>query len=118
MTPKDFTKIIYDEVVEVSTSKTLEIIESTPSSGASDPYFRRLLKWYEALPKAERELLIEVMRQTAVDTVASVLGVIDGAAPTAGGFQNPPKVLAGGRDLSGDLQESWMELLQERGKRS
>lgn len=93
MTPKQFAELLYDEVVH------------------------RFLKWYEVLPKTEHGLLFEVIRQTAVDTVASVLGVLDGAAPTAGGFQSPTKVLVGGLDLAGDLQESWTEWIQERGER-
>lgn len=114
MNAMQFARILYSEVITMDMQITRESLESSSVENATDPYYRRLLRWYGALPAAERELLLEVMKQTAIDTVASTLGVLGGSAPTVGGFPDAPKVVVGGRDLAGDLQESWMELVQEK----
>jgi hypothetical protein len=61
------------------------------------------LTLFHSLEPDQQEVLFEIMRQVSVDTVASVLAVLDGCSPLEGAFEDYTLTYDGGEKLNGDL---------------
>ncbi len=107
MTDEEFISAIRNGVIEANLSVYKEELATTASEQATDPYWRQLLAFYGRLEPLDRELLLRVMRQVMVDTVSSLLGVLDGATK----LENVPddiQVSICDERLDGDLQEVFL----------
>lgn len=91
-------------VVEDNVATYREIFEITSPDNASDPYWKRALSLFQALPPEQKPIFFEVLRQVCVDTTSNVLGVIDGVNAVEGGTGEFTLIYGGSENLSGDLQ--------------
>lgn len=80
MTPETFVSEVRSAVVDQNTTIYKELFESTTVESASDPYWKRALTLYASLNEKDRLILIEMMRQAAVDTVSNLFGILDGSS--------------------------------------
>ena len=78
MKPKDFVVQLRTVAIDENVTIYRDLFASTPLEKASDTYWERALSLFKALSPERHEIFFEVMRQVAVDTTSSVLGVIDG----------------------------------------
>lgn len=72
MTPQEFASIIRTEVLEDNLAIYRQMLAEHKE--AKDPYWQKL----RMLNNEQQQVLQMVMRQVAVDTIASLLGVLDG----------------------------------------
>ncbi len=79
MSPQEFVWQLNAFVVEESTATYRDLLFNTRAEQASDPYWKRVLTLFSELTPDQREVLLELTRQVAIDATANVLGVIDGA---------------------------------------
>ena len=78
-----------------------------------DPEFVRSLSIYAKLTYEEQEVLIRRFRQIAIDSVSSVLGIIDGSS-TCNGFPGPFSLEYDGETIgNGELQDAFLERIEE-----
>ncbi|MEO8270770.1 MAG: hypothetical protein ABI557_13690 [Aureliella sp.] len=67
---------------------------------------------YKALDDSQREIFIEVLRQTAIDTVSSVFALVDGVASFEG-QESRIRFSYGDDDLAGELQDEFLKQFEE-----
>jgi hypothetical protein len=108
MTPKTFANGIMRRVVVENISIYQNLFLRTPASEASDPYWRHALALFNSLTEEQRSVLFEILRQVSVDTVANILGVLDGVNQIEGGEAGFTLLSATGKKLNGDLQSLFL----------
>jgi len=103
---------IRDEVIEHSLSEYRGLLESAASTEATDAYWKEVLGLYRRLSPEDRDTLLRVIRQVMVDTVATMLHVLDGAGRLEG-FPHDLAITACGRPLSPDLHDAFLAAEEE-----
>jgi hypothetical protein len=78
MTPELLAELIRKHVVEVNVA-TYKAILSWNASSATDEYWKKVLALYAELNEQQRQVLVAAMRQAAIDSCASLLGIIENA---------------------------------------
>ncbi|MBL8871282.1 MAG: hypothetical protein JNK90_15900 [Planctomycetaceae bacterium] len=106
MNADNFTAQIKNAIIEENTGIYRDLFENTES--ASDPYWIRALALYNSLDATQRGVFMEVVRQTAIDTVSNVFAVVDGVTQLEG-QDGDIRLLCGDDDLTGDLQDSFLQ---------
>lgn len=56
---------------------------------------------------------MSIIEQTTIDTISNMLGIIDGSA-TLKDFSLEPKLLLDSKDTEGELQDLFLEFIEER----
>lgn len=93
-------------IIDENTVIYRDLYESTKT--AVDPYWTRALALYGSLDAEQRSVFMEVIRQTAIDSVSNVLAVIDGVTQLHG--QNGDiRFICGDEELNGELQDRFLE---------
>ena len=78
MSPDLLVSQIRREVVEANTLLYRQDYDSTLPADVEDAYSKDATSLYQSLGTNEREIFIKILRQTVVDTVSTILGVLDG----------------------------------------
>ena len=79
---------------------------------ATDEYWIGARRLFDSLPEADRQVVLQIMRQVAIDTVSNVFGILDGTSPIVGRFEDF-KLMHGRTKLNGDLQDFFLAALEE-----
>jgi hypothetical protein len=111
MTPEQLVNLLHSSVIDENVTLYRQLFARTDLEKASDPYWNRALALFGGLCEEQREFFFEVVRQVAIDTTSSVLGVIDGASRPEG---------ADGRfelTHNGDLQSLFLVEEERRAKK-
>lgn len=106
MNAVDFTAKIKSAVIEENTAIYHDLFENTKT--ATDPYWIRALALYNALDATQRDVFMEVVRQTAIDSVSNVFAVVDGVTQLEG-QDGEIRFRCGDDELNGDLQDRFLE---------
>jgi hypothetical protein len=106
MNAEEFTRQVRRSVIDENVNIYRDLYENTEN--ATDPYWQRALDLYKSLDIRQKEVFLEVIRQTAIDTVSNVFAVVDGVTKLNG--QDGDCSLTCGTDsISGELQDSFLE---------
>ena len=84
-----------------------DIVATRTAADVKDEYWRSVLELFSSLSPEQRVVLLDIMKQVAVDAVASVFGVLDGIS-TIDGLGGEIAVTYDGATVSGDLQEYFL----------
>jgi hypothetical protein len=106
MNADEFVAQVKAAIVEENTRIYSDLFENTKT--ATDPYWARALALYNALDTSQRSVFMEVVRQTAIDTVSNVFALIDGTVRLHG-QDGDVRFACGGEELSGELQDRFLE---------
>ena len=101
-----FTAQIKKAIIEENTGIYRDLFDNTKS--AIDPYWVRALELYNALDENQRNVFIEVVRQTAIDSVSNVFAVVDGVTQLDG-QDGDIRFSCGDDELTGELQDRFLE---------
>ena len=79
-----------------------------------DPEFQQSLEIYESQTDSQQEALIRRFRQITIDSVSSLLGIIDGSTP-CGDFTGDFALTYNGSKIGDDdLQDAFLEQIEEK----
>ena len=78
----------------------------------TDDYWKRAIGFYDSLTDENKDILIKIIEQTMIDTISNMLGVIDGSS-TLKDCSLEPKLLLDSIDTEGELQDSFLEFIEE-----
>jgi len=111
MTSEELVKKIRSSVLDENQAIYKDIFQSTNINDASAPYWQGALGLFEKLDDGEREILFSIVRQTTVDTISNMLGVLDGVT-TLEGFDGDFVLSLESEEeqLNGDLQDIFLEI--------
>lgn len=107
MTPNEFAIGLMQLTVDDGMKSYRHMFSSARPEDSKDPYGKRALTLYSELSADQREVLFEIIRQVSVDTVSSLLGVIDGVCFIEGATDTY-KLTYGQQDLGDDLQSLFL----------
>ena len=107
-----FIKSIYKSIVEENKHLYKNLLDNTDIDKANDEYWKKVLKLYNNLSEENKGVLISIMQQTMIDTISNMLGIIDGRS-TLSGCDAEPKLYLDDADTDGDLQDLFLEYVEE-----
>jgi predicted RNA polymerase sigma factor len=81
---------------------------------ATDEYWIAAKRFFDSLSSTDRQLVLRIMRQVAIDTVSTMFGILDGTSPMPGGLEDF-KLTHKATRLNGDLQDLFLEAVEEAG---
>ena len=93
------------------------LFDETPPEKASNPYWKRALTLFDSLSEADKHVLLEIIRNTAVATTSHLLGILDGENSIDIEDAKMTLVDAAGLQLNGELQNAFL-LLDEKQQRA
>jgi hypothetical protein len=109
MTPQQMTSSLLKYIVNENCEIYRDLFNNTNITSASDPYWQKAISFYNELDINQKESLFSIIRQTTVDTVSSVLGIIDGSTYLEGA-EGEFTLLSNNREkLNGELQNFFLE---------
>ena len=108
MRPEGFVQLLRTEVVDSNMRIYAELLQETDRSKVSDEYWRSTLALYDSLSENERRTLMMIMRQSAVDAISTILGILDGTVLTKGGLNDIKLLDESDHKLNGDLQDYFL----------
>lgn len=114
MGAKEFVDGIREEVVTRNMRTYRRLFAQTRPSDASDAYWQSALQLFGELDRARQDILLGIVRQTMVDTVSSLLAVLDGVSDLPG--QNGSiEVRIADENLAGNLQDLFLSAEEAAG---
>ncbi|WP_454745277.1 hypothetical protein [Ciceribacter selenitireducens] len=78
VTPEELVAKIRRSVIDENQALYRDLFENTTTTSATDPYWARAKNLFESLDRDQRDIFLETIRQTSIDTVSNLLGIIDG----------------------------------------
>lgn len=112
-----FVKSLYDSVVKENLKVYKNLYETTNVTSKTDNYWKEAIGFYKSLSDENKDILMTIIEQTMIDTISNMLGVIDGSS-TLKDCSLEPKLLLDSIDTEGELQDSFLEFIEERDSNS
>ena len=112
-----FVKSLYDSVVKENIQLYKNLYETTNITPKTDNYWKEAIGFYKSLSDENKDILMTIIEQTMIDTISNMLGVIDGSS-TLKDCSLEPKLLLDSIDTEGELQDSFLEFIEERDSNS
>lgn len=109
---------LVDEILARTVSENIifykSMLENISRNEVTDPYWKKLLAFYDKSNQNERELIIKLMKQVSQDSIASLLSIIDGS-----GYSELESKLKlsddSGKYLQGELSDIFIKKCEEGG---
>ena len=107
-----FIKSLYKTIVQEGKGEYKSLLDNTRVGDATDKYWISALQLYDNLKEENREKLMGVIELVMIDTISSMLGIIDGSSTLSGGDAEP-KLYLNNVDTDGELQDLFLEYVEE-----
>jgi hypothetical protein len=75
---EQFLNVLHEDVVLLGTNEYKKIFEKTPVNDELIPYYKSALNLFNGLSKENKKVFFEIIQNTISETVADVLGIVDG----------------------------------------
>ena len=108
MNAEDFSSGLMRKVIDQGMEMYRDMYRNGRAEVSRDPWGKRALTLFHSLEPEQQEVLFEIMQQVSVDTVSSVLAILDGVSPLEGEFEDYTLAYDGGEKLNGDLQSLFL----------
>lgn len=107
-----FIKSLYKTIVQEGKGEYKSLLDNTRVGDATDKYWISALQLYDNLTEENREKLMVVIELVIIDTISSMLGIIDGSS-TLSECNAEPKLYLNDIDTDGELQDLFLEYVEE-----
>ena len=106
MTPETFVKQVKKVVIDENNEIYRESFNSADDiDKVTDEYWKEALALFNKLNQNDREVLLKIMRQVSIDSVACIFGIIDGISTFDDKRTEFSLTTISGEKLSGDLAD-------------
>lgn len=109
----EFIKRLYSTIIEDGCSMYKRTFDNTTISSKTNEYWKNALSLYHSLDGAEKEVFLTVVKQVMIDSVSSVLGILDGSSSLNGGNLNFD-VKIDGKSTDDMLQDAFLRFIEEQ----
>lgn len=107
-----FVKCIYETIVEGGKNIYQELYENTEVTEKTTDYWRDLLHLYGSFDDKQKKVFIGIIKQTMIDTISSIFGVLDGSSALLGGdFKFEVKI--NGICTEENLQDTFLGFIED-----
>jgi hypothetical protein len=108
-----FVKSLFESIVEENLELYKNLYETTNVSPKINEYWRQTISFYDSLAEEKKAVLMKIIKQTMIDTVSNMLGVIDGSS-TLKNCSIEPKLFLDSIDTEGELLEHFLTYIDEK----
>ncbi|MCG1021462.1 transposase [Sutcliffiella horikoshii] len=108
-----FVKSLYETIVKENLQLYKNLYETTNVTSKTDDYWKKAIGFYNSLTGENKDTLMRIIEQTMIDTTSNMLGVIDGSS-TLNDCSLEPKLLLDSKDTEGELQDLFLEFIEDR----
>ena len=108
-----FAESLYESVVEENLGLYKDLFEKRAIDFQTEETETEAIDLYNGLTDEKRVILIKIIEQTMIDTVSTVLGIIDGHV-TQVDNSIEPKLLLNSEDTHGVLQDFFLAYIEEQ----
>ena len=109
-----FVKSLYGLIVKENLERYKDLYETAVVDSKTDAYYKEALNLYNSISEEKRVVIIKIIEQTMVDTISSMLGIIDGSIPLDDDDSFEPKLFLNSMDTEGELQDLFLEHIEEQ----
>lgn len=99
-------------VIEENKELYKDLFDNTTIDKRTDEYWKQSLNLYNNLSKDNKEVLMNIIEQTMIDTISNIFEISDGSS-TLNGYNIETKLLLNGKDTEGELQDAFLEYVEE-----
>ena len=103
---------LFKSVVEENIEISEQLLENTVVTDKTDEYWKNSIKLYKSLSPVDRKMLLQIVKQTMVDSISNILGIIDGSS-TIENFEDDFNLKYSDITLESDLQDKFLEYVEE-----
>ena len=107
-----FAREIYKTIVNESCDIYKELYQNTEITEKTVAYWKNALELFRGLDDEQKEIFFSVIRQTIIDTISGVFGVIDGSS-TLGNEEFEFDFCINGINTEQELQDTFLEIVEE-----
>ncbi|WP_425449869.1 hypothetical protein [Dethiothermospora halolimnae] len=107
-----FIRSLYKTIVQEGKNEYKELLDNTNIEDVTDKYWISALQLYGNLTEDKKEELMGVIELVMIDTISSMLGIIDGSS-TLNGCDTEPKLYLDNIDTDNELQDLFLEYIEE-----
>lgn len=108
-----FVKSLYESIVKENINLYKSMFETTVIEPKTSEYCKQSIRLYKSLTEENRVAFMKIIEQTMIDTISNMLGIIDGGS-TLKNCSLEPKLLLDNEDTAGELQDEFLEYIEER----
>jgi hypothetical protein len=112
MDTQTFVDAVIHSIVDENLAIYAKLFNSTEA--ATDEYWISAKRFFDSLSSADRQVLLRIMRQVAIDTVSTMFGILDGTSSLMGRFESF-ELKHNGTRLTGELQDAFIVAIEEAG---
>ena len=109
---EDFIKALYKSIVIENLKIYNELYTTITVNSNTDEYWVEALDLYSSLSEEQKQTLMKIIKQTMIDTISNVLGVIDGNS-TLDNFSKELTLYVEKMENDGELQDLFLEYIEE-----
>jgi hypothetical protein len=109
---EEFVKNIYETVIEGGKNIYRDLYENTEVTERTIDYWKNALELYRSFDDKQKNVFMDIVKQTMIDTVSSVFGVLDGSSTLTGGdFEFEVRI--NGVSTEDELQDTFLGFVEE-----
>lgn len=82
---KEFASRIYKTVIEDGENIYKELYENTEVTKRTVDYWKKAIELYRSFDDEQKNVFLDIIKHTMIDTVSSVFGILDGSSTLSGG---------------------------------
>ncbi|OCA83659.1 transposase [Bacillus sp. FJAT-27986] len=109
---EDFIKALYKSIVIENLKIYNELFNTITVNKNTDEYWVEALDLYSSLSEENKKTLMKIIKQTMIDTISNVLGVIDGNS-TLDNFSKELTLYIEEMENNDDLQDLFLEFIED-----
>lgn len=108
---EEVMKSIYKTIVEDGCNVYKDLYENTEVTNRTTDYWKSVLVLYHSLGDEQKTVFMEIIKQTIIDTISSIFGILDGSSSLSG--ENCEfKVKINGISTDDELQDAFLEIVE------
>ena len=111
---ESFVKELHNIIAIDNLNTYKDLFENTPTEDAVDPHWVSALTFYKMLNKKDKEVLLGIVEQTIVDSISSMLAILDGNTELESIKGDLELTVKGKKGvLNGQLQDMYLAHVEE-----
>jgi hemerythrin superfamily protein len=114
MNNDELVELFYKHLIDESLNDYKEIYLKTETAKVKDPYYKEAIPFFQGLSNDHQQLLLKIIKQTQIDTVSYFLGILDGTSTLDSNIEFDFTLKNQTTKLNGDLQDYFLELVEEK----
>jgi hypothetical protein len=108
----EFVELLKANVLDFNFISYIQFFRSGNLETVMDPYWKKALQLYEHIKESEKEVFFMIIKQIEIDTISSLLGIIDGTIVIKENADINLSINVGNKSIGGNLQDQFLEIIE------